>query len=79
MINLHKSMGPGRDQTRDPWVCSQIASTFMFLFVLLDDDGDGVAEEDCATPPPSKYNNYSLKRQEKMHLKMSSAEVVCCK
>ena len=23
MINLHESMGPGRDQTRDPWICSQ--------------------------------------------------------
>ena len=23
MINLHKSMGPGQDQTRDPWICSQ--------------------------------------------------------
>ena len=26
MINLHKSMGPGRDQTRDLWICSR---TFM--------------------------------------------------
>ena len=24
MINLHVSMGPGWDQTRDPWICSQI-------------------------------------------------------
>ena len=24
MINLHESMGPGRDRTRDPWICSQI-------------------------------------------------------
>ena len=23
MINLRKSMGPDRDQTRDPWICSQ--------------------------------------------------------
>ena len=23
MINLHKSMEPGRDPTRDPWFCSQ--------------------------------------------------------
>ena len=23
MINLHQSMGPGRDRTRDPWNCSQ--------------------------------------------------------
>ena len=23
MINLHESMGPGRDQTRGPWICSQ--------------------------------------------------------
>ena len=23
MINLHESMGPGRDRTRDPWFCSQ--------------------------------------------------------
>ena len=23
MINLHGSMGPGRDRTRDPWICSQ--------------------------------------------------------
>ena len=23
MINLHESMGPDRDQTRDPWICSQ--------------------------------------------------------
>ena len=24
MINLHESMGPGRDRTRDPWICSQL-------------------------------------------------------
>ena len=23
MIDLHESMGPGRDRTRDPWICSQ--------------------------------------------------------
>ena len=23
MINLHECMGPGRDRTRDPWICSQ--------------------------------------------------------
>ena len=23
IINHHESMGPGRDQTRDPWICSQ--------------------------------------------------------
>ena len=23
MINLNESMGPGRDQTRDPWNCCQ--------------------------------------------------------
>ena len=23
MINLHESMGLGRDRTRDPWICSQ--------------------------------------------------------
>ena len=23
MINLHESMGPGPDQTIDPWICSQ--------------------------------------------------------
>ena len=23
MINLHESIGPGRDRTRDPWICSQ--------------------------------------------------------
>ena len=23
MINLHESMGPGQDHTRDPWICSQ--------------------------------------------------------
>ena len=23
MINLHESMVPGRDRTRDPWICSQ--------------------------------------------------------
>ena len=23
MINLHESMGPGRDPTCDPWICSQ--------------------------------------------------------
>ena len=23
MNNLHESMGPGRDRTRDPWICSQ--------------------------------------------------------
>ena len=24
IINLHQSMRPGRDQTRDPWICGQI-------------------------------------------------------
>ena len=24
MINLNESMGPGRDRTRDPWICSQL-------------------------------------------------------
>ena len=23
MANLYESMGPGRDRTRDPWICSQ--------------------------------------------------------
>ena len=23
MINLNESIGPGRDRTRDPWICSQ--------------------------------------------------------
>ena len=23
MINLHESIVPGRDGTRDPWICSQ--------------------------------------------------------
>ena len=23
IINLHKSMGPGQDRTRNPWICSQ--------------------------------------------------------
>ena len=23
MINLHESMGPDRDRTRDPWICSE--------------------------------------------------------
>ena len=23
MINLHESMGPDRDRTRDPWICNQ--------------------------------------------------------
>ena len=30
-------------------------------------------------PDATSYDNYPLKRQEKMHLKMSSAEVVCFK
>ena len=24
MVNLHESMGPGRNRTRDPWICSQL-------------------------------------------------------
>ena len=28
MINLHESMGPGRDRTRDPWICSQTQYLF---------------------------------------------------
>ena len=34
MINLHESMGPGWDQTRDPWICSQThicSQTFYWL------------------------------------------------
>ena len=23
MINLHESMGPGRDRTHEPWICGQ--------------------------------------------------------
>ena len=25
MINLHETMGPGQDQTHDPWICSQLS------------------------------------------------------
>ena len=28
MINLRESMGPGRDRTRDPWICSHILRDF---------------------------------------------------
>ena len=28
MMNLHESIGPGQDQTRDPWICSQ---THMYI------------------------------------------------
>ena len=31
MINLHESMGPDRDLTRDPWICSQ---THMLPYTL---------------------------------------------
>ena len=44
MINLHESMGPGRDRTRDPWIYSQLAS---------------VARQvtDCATRPGDDDDN----------------------
>ena len=29
MINLHESMGPDRDRTRDPWICSQTRIIFV--------------------------------------------------
>ena len=32
MINLHESMGPGRDRTRDPWICSQTRICCQTLF-----------------------------------------------
>ena len=39
MINLHESMGPDRDRTRDPWICSQ---------TRICSPGHVT---DCATPP----------------------------
>ena len=27
MIDLHESMGPGQDQTHDPWICNQTLQT----------------------------------------------------
>ena len=39
--------------------CSTRALQVMFYF-LPDDDGDGQAEEDCATPPPSKFHIYII-------------------
>ena len=34
MINLHKSMEPGRDLTRDPWICSQTRICCQTLYWL---------------------------------------------
>ena len=34
MINLHESMGPGRDQTRDPWICSHIRICYQTRYRL---------------------------------------------
>ena len=38
MINLHESMGPGRDRTRDPWIRVRLASVARHV-------------TDCATRP----------------------------
>ena len=35
MINLHESMGPGQDQTRDPWICSQARYQLRYAVRLL--------------------------------------------
>ena len=34
IINLHESMGPGRDWTRDPWICSQTRICCQTLYRL---------------------------------------------
>ena len=34
MINLHKSMGPGRDRTHDPWISSQTSICSQTLYPL---------------------------------------------
>ena len=41
-------------------------------FVIADDDGDGQAEEDCATPPPSMYINYVKLRTKRILYKLWS-------
>ena len=35
MINLHKSMGPGRDRTLGPWICSQLYARKFFIFFVI--------------------------------------------
>ena len=35
MINLHESMGPGRYQTNDPWICSQTAICYPTHYRLI--------------------------------------------
>ena len=48
MINLHDCMGPGRDRTRDPWICSQTRICCQ-------------TRSDCATRPgTAKYMNLQL-------------------
>ena len=36
MINLHESMGPVQDRTRDPWICSQIRICNQFLYIIVE-------------------------------------------
>ena len=34
MINLHESMGPGRDRIRDPWICNQESICIQTRYLL---------------------------------------------
>ena len=51
MINPHESMGPGRDRTCDPWICSQTRICCQTRYRLryaarYDDDDDDDNDDD---------------------------------
>ena len=35
MVNLHESMGPDRDRTRDPWICRQEVNLFISTCIII--------------------------------------------
>ena len=64
MINLHESMGPGRDRTRDPWIFSQeriysqtryrLRYTARWLTLVMCGSRRGGGDRGSRSPPPWK-------------------------
>ena len=71
MIDLHESMGPGRDQTRDPWICTQtrICSQTCYRLVEKTYDRDGQATTHFLKRGHISHN--SLLTANKMQLDLS--------
>lgn len=50
----------------------------IIIFIYLDDDGDGVAEEDCAKPYPSMlFSNKKLRQKNKQNYFCFICTILC--